>query len=513
MYDSPSGRDGDSRQWIDDQGLMAACKQHTDLSVDDIEALLEVSHTLEVVHELEGGDIFIDCLSRDAKFAVVVAQFSPLEGTNYTRNIVGELMLRNNEPGVFRTLEIGTPSRKLKAVVSGDCLIRQNVSAIRNKRGKVVGVLIVERSIESAELWDMDGTEQQNAARGLFKEAYDANEMERVAEYMNDGMVRFNAQGIAVYANPRARQIYNGMEYMDEIVGLPFENLAFGNITFADVKTKGRNAHTEVRIGGYILNVVYAPINNGEKFTGTVLIIEDTTEEKNIEKELVLKSASIDEIHHRVKNNLQTIISLLRLQSRRIENEQARNAFAETISRIFSISLTHEILAQKGVDDVDIKEMLGRMLNSAKGYIVPENLELSLEIFGDSIELRSDTATSIAMVVNELVQNCIKHAFVGRSTGRVQLTITKGDVYSCIEVVDNGVGYSPGKIREGSLGHRLVRSLVEDKLFGKIEIQSSQEGTYVKFDFMNDYEKQRVKNKGDALRKMLEKELEVAVED
>ena len=475
-----------------DEELIRACREHTGLEDADIHILLEVSHTLRVVHDLEGGDIFIDCLTPDGKKAVVIAQLSP-PGTNYTRNIVGELMLPVNEPGVFRTLEIGAPSRKLKAVVTGDYLIRQNVSAIRNQAGRIIGVLIVERHIQGTELWDSADSGE------LMKAAYDAREMERVAEHMHDGMVRFNTQAVAVYANPRARHIYNGINYMDEIVGMPFENLAFGAIRFDDIGKNGRNSHTEVKIGGFILNVVYAPIHDGDKFMGTVMLIQDKTEEKNIEKELVLKSAVIDEIHHRVKNNLQTIISLLRLQRRRISNADARNAFSETMTRIFSISLTHEILAQKGVDSVNIKEMLSRMLNSAKSYIIPETLDLSLEIHGDDIQLESGMATSIAMVVNELVQNCIKHAFVDRQRGLIILRISYGDVLSAIEVTDDGVGYRPGGAHTGSLGHKLVQSLVEDKLFGKLSIESSPEGTKAVFSFQNKPEKRKPHEYGRAI--------------
>jgi len=459
-----------------DEDLVRACHEHTDLEDADIDILLKVSHTLRVVHGLEGGDIFIDSLTPDGKKAVVIAQLSPPD-TNYTRKIVGELMLPKNEPGVFRTLQIGIPSRRLKAVVTGDYLIRQNVSAILNPAGKIIGVLIVERHIQ--------GTEPSDFGEHV-KAAYDAREMERVAEHMHDGMVRFNAQAVAVYANPRARHIYNGINYMDEIVGMPFENLAFGTIRFNDIGKNGRNSHTEVTIGGFILNVVYAPIHDGDKFMGAVMLIEDKTEEKNIEKELVLKSAVIDEIHHRVKNNLQTIISLLRLQRRRITNADARGAFSETMTRIFSISLTHEILAQKGVDSVNIKEILGRMLNSAKNYIIPETLDLTLEIHGDDIQLESGMATSIAMVVNELVQNCIKHAFVGRQQGLIVLRISHGEALSTIEVADDGVGYRLDSAHTGSLGHKLVRSLVQDKLFGKLAIESSPKGTKAVFSFQNE---------------------------
>jgi len=287
-----------------------------------------------------------------------------------------------------------------------------------------------------------------------------------------------------VYANPRARQIYRGLDYKDDIVGMSFENLAFGSYSFREVVEKERIEHTEIKIGKYFLNVLYACIRDDDQFMGAVLLIKDTTQEKINEKELILKSTAIDEIHHRVKNNLQTIVSLIRLQSRRINHPEVRRVCGEIISRIYSISLTHEILAQKGVDAIDIKEMLGRMVNGAKGYIIPDGLNLELEISGDSFTLQSDIATTIAMVVNELIQNCIKHAFVGRRDGRVSLVISKGDMYSSIVVADNGVGIDSTAERAGSLGHKLVRSLVEDKLKGSIRVDSSGEGTQIFFDFV-----------------------------
>lgn len=480
--------------------LIQTCREQTNLSESNMQLLRTFSYNLEIVHQLEGGDIFIDCLTCDRQAAVVVAQFSP-QDTNYTRKIVGELMLRDNEPGVFRTLEVGAPSRKLKAVVTGENLIRQNVSPIRNKMGDVIGALIVERRMQGADLWEDNNMEQQ--AHQLLQTTYDEREMERVAENMKDGIVRFNQQGIAVYANLRARFIFQGIKYMDNIVGMHFENLAFGSITFRDIEQKGRSSDTGVAIGDFILNVVYAPIVY-DQFCGAVMLIEDTTEEKNIEKELVLKSAAIDEIHHRVKNNLQTIISLLHLQRRRIENAEARQAFAETISRVFSISLTHEILAQKGVDLLDLKDVLERMLDNVKGYIIPMDLELEMHISGDNLLLKSNTATSIALVVNELIQNSIKHAFTGRTRGRLALSIKKGDEYSSISVEDDGVGYQNDSIRDGSLGHKLVFSLVQDKLMGNIDIVSAPgKGTKVLFDFQNDSEGRRKKNADRKLRRLL----------
>ncbi|WDU82161.1 sensor histidine kinase [Caloramator sp. Dgby_cultured_2] len=155
------------------------------------------------------------------------------------------------------------------------------------------------------------------------------------------------------------------------------------------------------------------------------MLIRDITEVKEKEKELILKSVAIREIHHRVKNNLQTIASLLRLQSRRIQDENAKKSFNESINRILSISVTHEILAQNGVDEVDIKTIISKIAESTLNYSLSPNENIKVFINGDSFNIDSDKATSIALVVNEILQNSLEHAFEGKEDGKIEVTIKR----------------------------------------------------------------------------------------
>ena len=272
-------------------------------------------------------------------------------------------------------------------------------------------------------------------------------------------------------------------------MGMSFDNLVLGEYTMDDVMQQRHIEHKEVTIGKYILNVVAATIEEDDQCLGVVLLIKDTTENKIKEKELILKSAAIDEIHHRVKNNLQTIVSLIRLQARRSASQEVRRVCHEIINRIFSISLTHEIMVQKGVDLIDVKEMLWRMINNTKSYSMPEGFDLEIELRGDSFYSQSDTATAIAMIVNELLQNSIKHGFVGRKEGRIAIQISCEGRYASIRIADNGVGLRQNHTqREESLGLKLVRNLVKDKLCGNMKIESSPQGTMIFFDFINDTE-------------------------
>lgn len=202
--------------------------------------------------------------------------------------------------------------------------------------------------------------------------------------------------------------------------------------------------------------------------------------------ELILKSVAISEIHHRVKNNLQTIASLLRLQSRRIEDLAVKKAFDESINRIHSIAVTHEILAQKGVDNIDIKEMLTRITDNFKLYSQDAQTEIEFNVGGDEFTVDSDMATSIAMVVNEILQNSLEYAFVDKTKGCIDIKIQRGKIYSTVSITDDGVGFDVNKVRTGSLGISIVKSIIKDKLGGIFDMASSENGTKVVFDFKNE---------------------------
>ena len=182
---------------------------------------------------------------------------------------------------------------------------------------------------------------------------------------------------------------------------------------------------------------------------------------------------------------MQTIVSLLRLQYRRVDSKEFHDAMNESINRILSIAVTHEILAKEGLDEVSIKEVINRIKYSMVGFEKEDNVRLDINILGDDIRLSSNNTTSIALVVNEIIQNSIKHAFVGRSEGEISIIIEQGNSYSTITIIDNGIGFDVEKVFSNSLGLMIVRSLLNDKLEGNLNIYSNNEGTKVVFDFKN----------------------------
>ncbi|HEX4836718.1 MAG TPA: GAF domain-containing protein [bacterium] len=190
---------------------------------------------------------------------------------------------------------------------------------------------------------------------------------------------------------------------------------------------------------------------------------------------LVVKSAMVREMHHRVKNNLQTIAMLLRLQMRDGREVSGREVLTSTINRILSIAAVHEILAAEGLHQVAVRAMLERVVHTVTQTMAPPGFALDVRIDGDDPTLPTQQATSLALVVNELLQNAMEHAFPGRSGGQVTITLTLGRDALRLEVRDDGVGlpedFSPD--RSADLGLQIVRTLVQDDLKGRISLTNA----------------------------------------
>lgn len=193
---------------------------------------------------------------------------------------------------------------------------------------------------------------------------------------------------------------------------------------------------------------------------------------------LVVKSAMIREMHHRVKNNLQMIAMLLRLQMREGREVSGREVLTETINRILSIAAVHEILAAEGLQQVAVHEMLDRVIHTVTQTMAPPGLALDVRVEGDDLSLPSQQATSLALVVNELLANSIEHAFPGRSRGQVSVVLVRLPDALRVEVRDDGVGLPSGFApdRSADLGLQIVNTLVQDDLKGKIVFSDTRGG-------------------------------------
>lgn len=194
------------------------------------------------------------------------------------------------------------------------------------------------------------------------------------------------------------------------------------------------------------------------------------------------ETAARREVHHRVKNHLQLIASMMNLQARKTENEEVRQAFRENTARVLSIASINELLSSGENGPVQLKEFLEKLRRNLTLLYDGETF-VTLTLEGDDLTADQEQATDIALVVNELVSNAYKHAFAGRRHGTVRLILKRGERYSSITVQDDGCGYDFHQDGENGFGMSLVKMTVRDKLGGKLYLTSDGGGTSATFDF------------------------------
>ena len=470
--------------------LRKLCRKHTNLSQEDISILEELEQSISIMSNLVRKDIFIDCLTKEPDIAIVVAEAKPSNSASlYKSSVVGELALRKNEPAVLRTLEIGMGTTDFKATTQENIMAKQDTEPIKNNDGKIIGVLIMEKDIsedvnQSRNMEILYETTEQ-LTQTLLNLRDGENENNVAYNLINDGIVIFDENGICMYANYNAEELYSKLGYKDKIIGMKFENLALNEVDFNQIVKERKPIVYDTSVSRLSLQIKYGVTQKKSDIYGVIMLIKDITYIKEKEKEIILKAVAIREIHHRVKNNLQTIASILKLQSRRTNSLEVKKSYYESISRILSIATIHEVLAQNGVDDIDIKSILSMIKDNAISNNVNYNNSIKAELLGDSFYVNSDKATSIAIVLNELIQNSLKHAFSNEGEGLIEIKIKKGDMFSTICIIDNGRGFDVNLVKHESLGLNIVKSIVKDKLNGVINIASDKNGTKAVFNFEN----------------------------
>jgi two-component system, sensor histidine kinase PdtaS len=187
------------------------------------------------------------------------------------------------------------------------------------------------------------------------------------------------------------------------------------------------------------------PFVDDGRVIGAVLLVRDVTELRKRDRLLLSKDATIREIHHRVKNNLQTISSLLRLQARRLSSPEAIAAVGESVRRIRTIALVHEALSREPGDDVTFIEIVRPLLRLAEEGLQSPDRPVRFAVQGDGGRIPAAIASPLSVVLTELLQNAVDHGFPeGSSGGSVVVRIhNRGDELG-LSVIDDGRGVDPG---------------------------------------------------------------------
>src|ERR1700710_2921264 len=257
-------------------------------------------------------------------------------------------------------------------------------------------------------------------SEGTFPNVGDLS-ISRSSPRVGDGFIRLDVEGVVVFASPNAQSAYHRMGLTAELEGQnlvavtrplisdPFEAQEMADHV-RDSLVGGSSMRMEVDAGGAAVLLRTMPLVVHGSAVGAAVLIRDVTEVKRRDRALLSKDATIREIHHRVKNNLQTVAALLRLQARRTNHAEGREALIESVRRVSSIALVHDALSMSVDEEVNLDGVVDRILPMMND-VATVDTPIRISRVGDLGVLDADRATALIMVITELVQNAIEHAF------------------------------------------------------------------------------------------------------
>lgn len=485
----------------------------TTLSAADVDWLHRLVGDWQMVADLSFADLTLwipvaldDDRDPHASSWLLSAHARPTTGPNfYHDDVIGSPPTPAREGWLIQVLQTGKPVTPEEM----GYVREQYVPIVR--RGRTIAVLVRHTDLQN--MRQQGGLEvnylqisQQllsMIAEGGFPIDGAATGVGRGTPRVGDGVVRLTADGLIDYASPNAVSALRRLGHTDQVNGADLSEIVTHRLvagTMIDetvplVLTGRAPWGTELETGSINLTLRSVPLTRGGTRIGALILMRDVSEIRRRERELLSKDATIREIHHRVKNNLQTVAALLRLQSRRLDDPAAREALAEAGRRLSTVALVHDTLSQGFSEQVSFDEVATRILR-ATVEVAATRTVVGTELRGSFGKLLAEDATHLAMILAELVHNAVEHGFEESREGqdnvqeltqpRVVVQATRGRVGNQdvveVEVSDNGQGLPEGaEPNRSGLGMQIVEALISD-LRGQIRWETAEpHGTVVRF--------------------------------
>lgn len=459
--------------------------------------LNKISRMIHIVADVTRADILV-CVPRGAEQAEIIAHAQPHSIAPVHRNsMMGTLLSRDDAPALFRAMSERQYARALREfnrheVGNGEGMpapLMQEAYAIENETGQVIGSLLIETNLLESERLRRRSEVFQRTLKALHQmilrgELVSAADLAPFGEY--DGIIITDPDHVIRYMSSIATNLYRNVGYGETLIGRPLEYLETDDeVIVAKAIKSNQCVQTEIEELGRTWIKKVIPIRRTERgsifsssrshFAAVMILLHDDTEARQRARELEIKATMIKELHHRVKNDLQTVASLLRMQSRRLQTPEAKSALGEAVNRILSIAVIHEFLSEQSLRVINIRDVAQRIVQQMQAGILDPSRRISFTLQGPNIYMPARQATSCALVVNELLQNALEHGYdVNAIGGAISVTFEDyGDAIGLI-VHDDGrelpTEFSLDKT--DSLGLKIVQTLVTQDLKGQIQFQS-----------------------------------------
>jgi two-component sensor histidine kinase/PAS domain-containing protein len=471
-----------------------AYKRCHGLTEADVSFLKAVDSQMSIVADVSRADILLyGRLGIDR--AIVLSHARPHSISSiYDHLSTGREVGIDQEPMIIRTLTEGRPQQGGQLLIADSAPIMKQVYPLRQPGQKqVIGAFSVETNLLEHE--------RHRRRRRAFRQALLRLQMMALRAQVNgaedlspfgehDGIIVTDRDRVIRYVSGIATNLYRRIGYSGDLLRHNLSDLETEDDDLARAALRQRRClEQEEKAGGRywvkkaipLLDLSYPRLfpwinRNGGRDAPShvILLVRDTTEARRRDQELRVKTAMIQEVHHRVKNNLQTIAALLRMQVRRMHSEEARTAVEDAISRILSVAVIHEFLSNQESRIINIKDVSNRIITMMRQQMLGPDQKIELELEGPPIYLPARQATACALVINELLQNAVEHGFEEGSAGTVSLRLQDEGNTVIVRVQDDGIGFPDNFSIEHaeSLGLQIVQTLVKEDLSGTIEMRN-----------------------------------------
>jgi len=460
--------------------LAGIVAEHTDMSAGERDHLSRLVEEWSIVADLALSDLVMWVPTWNEGGLVAVAQVRPSTApTAVPDDAIGRFMPRGRSRQVDQALAYGRP---IVARTHEQPWMPAPVEAYPVRReGRVIAVIARHASaaprvagrLEEIYLSSADDLLAMIVQGDFPGEADGGDSVE--APRVGDGVMRLTEAGVVAYASPNAINAMRRLGLAREVIGATLSEIVLRlshrpgpvDATLSAVARGRLGGVTDIENNSAVVILRGIPLLRTGQRIGALLFTRDVTDLRRRERALVSKDATIREIHHRVKNNLQTVAAMLRLQARRASTEEAREALAEAELRIAAIAVVHESLSAETGEAVDFDEIVDRILalmrDLASAYATPGSVPV-LAREGSWGSLPADLATPLAMAVSELLHNAVEHASATQVTVRLRRA-DDGGLH--LAVHDNGVGLPDDfSLDNAGLGLSIVTSLVTGDLLG-----------------------------------------------
>lgn len=470
------------------------------LSEQDQDLLRRIEAGLPITADVSRSDLLLCCLLSPQRI-LVAHHAAPLSiSSHYPHSVTGNTYSPDEQPLFWQSLTQGRGGRRQLETVARGAPVIQVVYPIFSEDSRLIAALGIEtnmiaherqlrrnHSFRQATIWLQD-----MCMRGELAGAAD---LTRFGLY--DGIYLVERSRTIIYMSGIASNLFRSAGLEVDMQGQSVADLESQDEEMVDwvMRTGSCLEHRHESVDGRVWVRRALPLRRSTTWPllryrypkwaiwgphertaidAVLVLLQNATDDVQKQRELNVKSAIIQEVHHRVKNNLQTIAAILRIQARRATGDEARSHLTDAVNRVLSVAVIHEFLSEDDAQPINIRDLCTRIAQQVKQVTGNPDQEVEISIRGPNIRLPAGQATPVALVVNELVLNAIEHGLSGHSRGRIEIELR--DLGDSVQVaIQNSGSRLPPDFdpqQSSSLGLQIVHTLVSDDLKGSLQLKS-----------------------------------------